>query len=218
MARSRASTLVVSAALALGALSASGCSRVRDGVSDRASDAVSAQPAAPRVIPDPHSEKLTLQLADGIDGDTIRVLDADGRKLSIRLIGIDAPESNKVRYGYAEMFGKESKAHMAELLRGVGEVVLEFDATQDKADRYGRPLCYAWLPDGSCLNYRMLAEGYVWEFTFHVPYRLQGAFRKAQDDARRENRGLWAPEPEGCGGVRKPVPGSVLPKKPARKR
>jgi len=108
---------------------------------------------------------------------------------------------------------------MAELVRGVGEVVLEFDATQDKADHYGRPLCYAWLPDGSCLNYRMLAEGYVWEFTYRGnPYRLQADFLRAQSDARKGNRGLWAPEPDGPGGARKPVPGSVVPAKPAPKR
>lgn len=221
MARKALTTFVLTAALAAGALAVTQCSRVRDGVSGKVADAVSAKPAVlrdPRVTPDPSSEKLTLKLVGVVDGDTIHVLDADGKKESVRFIGIDAPESSKTRRKYVEMCGVQAKEHMVSLLSGSGTVTLEFDAPQGKSDKYGRLLAYVWAENGECLNYRMVADGFAWEYTYHAPYRLQAAFRQAQSDARQGNLGLWAPEPKGCGGVRKPVAGSVVLEKPAHQQ
>ena len=53
----------------------------------------------------------TATVASITDGDTIRVLLADGTNEPVRLIGIDAPESN-------EAFSAEATALMASLVEG----------------------------------------------------------------------------------------------------
>lgn len=220
MRRKPFSAVLALAALAAVSASVARCSDVREATSQRAVQALETPaasgaaassearpveaPVAPvlRAAPDPSSEKLTLALAGGVDGDTLRVRDADGKRLSVRLLGVDAPESSKTRRGYAEKFGREAKDFLAASLSGVTSVTLEFDAPQGRSDKYGRLLAYVWLPDGTCLNERLVAYGYAWEYTYRAPYRLRDVLLRAQAEAAAADRGLWAPEPIGAGGKR----------------
>ncbi len=53
---------------------------------------------------------------DGIDGRVVKVLDGDtirvalksGKIETVRFLGIDAPESYIMRYGYSEFLGREA--------------------------------------------------------------------------------------------------------------
>ena len=47
-----------------------------------------------------------------IDGDTIVL----SNQITVRFIGIDAPESNTIRYGYTECFGDEAKIYLTQIL------------------------------------------------------------------------------------------------------
>jgi len=129
-----------------------------------------------------------------VDGDTVKVR-MGGRVESVRLIGIDAPETNAPgRAG--QCFGPESSAKARELL--AGKVVrLEFDESQSRRDRYERLLAYVWVDD-VLVNERMIRQGYAREFTYNTPYRYQAAFQAAEQDARAAGRGLWAADT--CGG------------------
>ena len=79
-----------------------------------------------------------------IDGDTLKVRLASGASETVRLIGIDTPETRKPNTP-VECGGRDATARMKRLAlrRGVGvAVVLRSDPTQDRRDRYGRLLAY----------------------------------------------------------------------------
>jgi micrococcal nuclease len=138
-----------------------------------------------------------------IDGDTIYCSD-NGRRLDIRLIGIDAPESraNPKTYRDAErtgesvkaieMMGKKSKAFVKSKLPNGTLVKLEYDV--QKRDKYGRTLAYVYLPDGTMLNEVIVREGYAQVMTIPPDIKYRELFIKAERDARESNRGLWGDE------------------------
>ncbi len=132
-------------------------------------------------------------LVSVIDGDTIVVLD-EGEKVTVRMIGIDAPETGKGNRP-KECFGEEAGAHLSELL-GMDEVVLISDTSQDLFDKYGRALMYV-EQNGEDINALMIADGYAHEYTYRTPYARQALYRTAKDDAQHAQKGLWAPE--ACG-------------------
>ena len=129
-----------------------------------------------------------------VDGDTVKVR-VNGAVESVRLIGIDAPETNAPGRP-AQCFGSQSGAQAEALLAGK-TVRLEFDASQGRRDRYDRLLAYVWVGD-THVNEWLLRQGYAREFTYSAPYRYQSAFRAAEAEARAAGRGLWAADT--CGG------------------
>lgn len=126
-----------------------------------------------------------------IDGDTLQVT-IDGEKKTVRLIGIDTPETKHPEKPQ-ECFGKKASKKAESLLAGE-KVRLEADASQSNKDRYGRLLRYVYLTSGTLFNEMMIQEGYGYEYTYNLPYKYQDAFKKAQLTAKENKRGLWAPD------------------------
>lgn len=124
-----------------------------------------------------------------IDGDTIQVI-IDNKKETIRLIGIDSPETVDPRKP-VQCFGKEASAKAKLLLSGKS-VRLEADPTQDERDKYQRLLRYVFLEDGTNFNKLMISEGYAHEYTYNLPYKYQSEFKQAQKEAEANKVGLWA--------------------------
>lgn len=124
-----------------------------------------------------------------VDGDTIAVK-INGKKTTVRLIGINTPETVDPRKP-VQCFGKEASNHAKEILTGK-EVKLVADPTQDDKDKYGRLLRYVFLADGTNFNLQQIAEGYAFEYTYDIPYQYQPEFKQAQQQARENNKGLWA--------------------------
>ena len=124
-----------------------------------------------------------------VDGDTIWV-DNDGR-MKIRIIGLDTPETVDPR-NPVQCFGLEASARAKTILGGQS-VYLETDSSQDSVDRFGRTLAYVWTASGRLINLDIIADGYAFEYTYDLPYRYQQDFKAAQNDARAQERGLWAP-------------------------
>ena len=125
------------------------------------------------------------------DGDTLH-LAMEGRDESVRLIGINTPETVDPRRT-VECFGKEASERMKEIAKGK-IVRLEYDESQSLRDTYGRLLAYVYLEDGQMINRKMIAEGYAYEYTYLTPYRYQEEFRELQKLAQGAKRGLWAEE------------------------
>lgn len=123
------------------------------------------------------------------DGDTIHVA-INGRDESVRLIGINTPETVDPRTP-VQCFGKEASNRMKDLASGK-IVRLEYDDSQGMRDAYDRLLAYVYLEDGEMLNRKMVAEGYAYEYTYMKPYKYQTEFRQLQNLARVSGRGLWA--------------------------
>ena len=125
-----------------------------------------------------------------IDGDTIVVL-FEGVTTTVRLLGVDTPETVDPHKSM-QCFGPEASAEVKQLLDGTS-VQLEADPSQGHLDWYGRTLAYVYLPDGTLLDEFLIAQGYGREYTYHSAYKYQARFKAAQENAKREQRGLWSP-------------------------
>ena len=80
-----------------------------------------------------------------VDGDTLAI-DMNDKTVTLRLIGIDTPETVDPRKPI-ECFGVEASNKAKELL--AGEFVrIEQDPTQSEFDKYGRLLVYVYREDG----------------------------------------------------------------------
>ena len=120
-----------------------------------------------------------------VDGDTVEV-EFRGRTLTVRLIGIDTPES--VAPGEpVQCFGLEASSYTAERLEGES-VRLQFDI--ERIDPYGRTLAYVWLGD-ELFNETLVREGYAFVTTYPPDVRYVDRFRAAQREARSAGRGVW---------------------------
>lgn len=145
------------------------------------------------------SQPVAAQIIDVIDGDTIDVRLASGRRQRVRLLGIDAPEKTTLRTGQRECGGTEAAAAAAALGRRWTAVVLRPDLTQDALDRYGRLLAYVQPQDAPDTTFQeeMLRQGWAKVFVFgRVPFGRVDAFRRAAREARAARAGVWA----RCGG------------------
>ena len=131
----------------------------------------------------------TYPVAKVIDGDTISII-KDGKTVTLRLIGLDTPETVDPRK-LVQCFGKEASDKAKKLLTGK-TVRLELDSSQGLLDKYGRTLAYVFLPNGTLFNQHMIAEGYGHEYTYNLPYKYQREFKAAEARAREEKKGLWA--------------------------
>lgn len=136
-----------------------------------------------------------------VDGDTIRVRVAGGGSgtESVRLIGIDTPETHGPG-GLRECFGREATARTAELLSKDTAVRLVRDV--EARDRYGRLLAYAYRKrDGLFVNLALAREGFAVVLTIPPNVAHTAELVDAAAAARRANRGLW----DRCGGGDTPV-------------
>ncbi|MSQ14408.1 MAG: hypothetical protein EXR50_00885, partial [Dehalococcoidia bacterium] len=166
------------------------------------SEAVSDTVVAPQLLPEPPptvlpvtqhapTEETLYPVIRVVDGDTIHIL-KDGRDETLRLIGIDTPETKDPRKT-VQCFGREASAKAEELLSGK-RVRIEQDPTQDTWDKYARLLVYVWLQDGTFFNLVMVRDGYAHEYTYERPYQYQADFKAAQQQASAEGLGLWSPQ------------------------
>ncbi|GGK28423.1 thermonuclease family protein [Salinarimonas ramus] len=118
-----------------------------------------------------------------IDGDTIRLCGLD---TSVRLYGIDAPESGQPcrnAAGRSYRCGSEATATLSDLIGRTGRVSCE----RKDVDRYGRivAVCRA---GGLDINAEMVRQGWAVEYRRYS----DGRYRDEEAAARDERRGLWA--------------------------
>lgn len=160
--------------------------------------------AAPAALPDvpapeggyptPDPGVRELKVARVVDGDTVQLLEG-GKRFSVRLIGIDTPETVHPSKP-VECYGPEASAYLKGLLTGK-VVAYGEDPTQGATDKYGRGLGYLWF-EGRLVNQVMVQRGLAREYTYAKPYRYQREFRAAEASARAAKLGLWGGDcPQG---------------------
>jgi len=135
-----------------------------------------------------------------VDGDTLKV-EHQGQKATIKLIGIDAPESKFSRKAEQDAkrnseslititsMGIDATNYTKSLIKKGDTVTIEFDI-QIK-DKYNKLLGYIYLSDGRMLNEEILMAGYAYLTTDSVNVKYQDRFLKAYNEARENRRGLW---------------------------
>jgi micrococcal nuclease len=140
----------------------------------------------------------TARVVRPVDGDTF-VVDIDGAEETVRLIGIDTPES-VAQDRPVECYGPEAKARTAELLPEGALVRLERDV--EARDRYDRLLAYViHLDDDTFVNRLLVEEGFAESISYPPNTTRQAELDQAEAAARAESRGLWA----ACGGTDVPL-------------
>lgn len=110
------------------------------------------------------------------DGDTIEVM-REGRAVTVRLHGIDTPESG-------QPFGTRAKQFTSTQVFGERATVRVVDT-----DRYGR-LVGVVTNEGTELNASLVRAGMAWWYERYAPDDRQ--LRRLQAQARSSDRGLWS--------------------------
>ena len=136
-----------------------------------------------------------------LEGDTILVENPDEKNSqesinsdnetfwTVRLIGVDTPESRASLYIDEAPFGKESLAYVEERLEKNKNIILVFD--EQLYDKFEKHLAYIYLPSGECLNKTILKEGYGWTRNHAFTIKFAKEFEKAQEKARTKQKGVW---------------------------
>jgi len=126
------------------------------------------RPAAPAALPG----EFTARAISVADGDTLD-LEHAGRRVRVRLFGLDAPEADQPHADAARTL-------LRELTRDRDLRVVVRDR-----DRYGRVVA-ALFTGRDSVNARLVREGAAWAY-------VQYSDRYVADEqrARRERRGLW---------------------------
>lgn len=128
------------------------------------------------------ADTITGKVVSIADGDTLTILDEARAQHKIRLAQIDAPETSHGKNKPGQPFGNDSKQSLAQLT--FGKVVT---ASCGDTDRYGRSVCGISV-DGIDVNREQVQRGMAWVYR---RYAHDTTLYRAEDDAKREKRGLW---------------------------
>jgi micrococcal nuclease len=137
---------------------------------------------------DPTAGRTPPVVVSVVDGDTVRI-DLGSRVETVRLIGIDTPETKHPTEPVG-CFGPEASARTEELLAPGTEVTVERDAEQ--RDRYGRLLAYVVRrADGAFVNLQLASEGFADALSIAPNTAHAAEISAAVHEAREQARGLW---------------------------
>ena len=166
---------------------------------------VSVQSQNIQIAPRIYGDKTYRRVESIIDGNTLRVYyGVSGKKETIRLLGITAPERNRIEN--AQCFSAQAANKLAKLASN-NFVLLEKDKLQrDDKDKYGRLLRYVKLFDNTSINEEMIKGGYAKA----VPVLTSKVelYKKLEAEAKQKQLGMWSE----CAKERKtqPLPGERL--------
>ena len=121
-----------------------------------------------------------------VDGDTLVVAFADGHTDTIRVLGVDTPETHDPRKP-VQCFGPEAAAYTARRLTGR---VVRLESDVETRDRYGRRLAYVYL-DGELFEDELLLRGYARLLVIQPNTAHARTLLADELAARRDRRGLW---------------------------
>jgi micrococcal nuclease len=123
------------------------------------------------------------------DGDTLRVDDA-GRKVTIRVACIDAPEMAQVPYG------QQARQALQDLLPVGSTVTLK---TQTK-DRHGRTVAEVFTQSGANAGLALVQQGHAFAYRQYIKQCDERAYLDREKLAQRYRVGVWRVE----GGIQRP--------------
>jgi endonuclease YncB( thermonuclease family) len=116
-----------------------------------------------------------------VDGDTVKLQDDQRIIRTIRLAGIDAPES-KMPYG------TQATEFLTDLILGKDVVAVTY-----KQDRYGRTIATIMLA-GQDVNLAMIKVGLAWHYKRYAKEQsiaVALAYGQAEDMARAKHLAIW---------------------------
>lgn len=148
-----------------------------------------------QILPEPSSginNREQAILLRVVDGDTIKV-SLNGKNETIRIIGINAPESVDPRKP-VECMGKEASNQAKQFFEKTDKKLwLEKDPSQSNRDKYDRLLRYVFTANGTTdFGKSMISLGFAYEYTYDNPYKYQKIYKQTEREAQDAKKGLWA--------------------------
>jgi micrococcal nuclease len=150
------------------------------------------------------ASERTATVVDVVDGDTLDVRFADGSEDTVRLLGVDTPETYadnspgefegvpETDAGRACLadWGERATAFAEDRLAGQ-TVVVETDAEADRRGGYDRLLAYVTVEGGEeSFNRALLVDGYA--RLYDSEFTERDAYAATEDAAMANGTGLWA--------------------------
>lgn len=122
-----------------------------------------------------------------IDGDTFKAR-LGKRRVNVRMLGIDTPELRGDECG-----SRYARRSLKSVIPRGTRVRLISDPTQDRKDRYGRLLRYTHkASNNKDVNRFQVWRGWGKVYVYdNNPFKRTRSYRKAQKDARDNDRGIW---------------------------
>ena len=115
------------------------------------------------------------------DGDTVLVTSQQGKKVTIRLACIDAPETSQGSRG------KWSTQTLKELIQGK-----PISLKPQVKDRYGRTLAEIHVGNRN-INLQMVQVGAAYTYRQYLKQCDRDSYLKAEDAASKKGLGVWGP-------------------------
>jgi micrococcal nuclease len=147
----------------------------------------------------------TVTIVEVVDGDTMDVRMPDGSIETIRLLGVDTPETSVTQVSPDEWegipdstdgrdwlanWGDKADSYAKDRLAG-NEVYIETDPEADRRGYYGRLLVYVSQSESAdtSFNMRLLQNGYARYYSSE--FTKQSEYQSAESDAQSGNVGIW---------------------------
>jgi endonuclease YncB( thermonuclease family) len=116
-------------------------------------------------------------------------LDGEGKKLRIRLLGIDTPELK-------QHFGYESFLYLSKILNGKSVTIISSpDKNKPYTLGYYKRIIGKVVMNGKDINLEMVRNGMAWHFKKYKksqPIDERHSYNEAENKARKKNIGLWS--------------------------
>lgn len=138
-----------------------------------------------------------------IDGDTVEVKFSDGTVDTVRLIGVDTPETTLSKtdppeFGFSDTtqsrdhlfnWGKEAESFANNELGGK-QVRVVTDPEGDRRGSFGRLLAYIYYDGGTNFNQELVETGHARRYD-DSSFTLRDKLGSIEEEAQSNNRGLW---------------------------
>jgi endonuclease YncB( thermonuclease family) len=150
---------------------------------------------------DPAGE-YEVDVVEVTDGDTMDVVipDQDGIEETVRVVGIDTPETGSTDERIEEYEGitdEPALKDLADQATGYAEdhlagetLTLSFDENEPARGDYGRLLGFLELPDGTVYNRQAVADG--WARVYSSGFGDHDDYWDAEDAAQADGKGIWS--------------------------
>ena len=138
-----------------------------------------------------------------IDGDTVEIEFADGETDTVRLIGVDTPETSlddvspdeyenipetQAARDHLYNWGQQAEQFANQELDGQ-QVRVVTDGEGDRRGSFGRLLAYIYYDEGTNFNHALLDQGYA--RVYDSSFSLREEFDSTEEQARSNSVGLW---------------------------
>lgn len=137
-------------------------------------------------------DKVEVKNIVHVDGDTIKV-DYDGeKKVPVRFLLVDTPESKHPKLG-VQPYGKEASEFTETMIKKANKVELEFEK-DGKRDKYGRLLAYVYA-DGKSVQEALIKNGYARVgYIYKSKYIHLDEYKQAEKEAIKNKKNIWSKE------------------------